>query len=104
MISTTLARARENLRIANVPHAAAALLVDLRPSTLTSAFREASRLDSRTEARLLTVSARLVELRESFAPFGLPEDSSSLQRLVDRMLDGSLTQERIREVVSNLLQ
>jgi hypothetical protein len=104
MISATLTRARENLKAAGVSHAAAALLVDLRPSTLTSAFREASRLDSRIEANLLTVSAKLVELRESFAPFGLPEDSTSLQCLVDAMIDGRLTADKIRETVSSLLQ
>ena len=92
------------MRAAGVSHAAAALLVGLRPSTLTSAFRQASRLDSRVEANLLTVSARLVELRENFAPFGLPEDNTSLQRLVDAMLDGRLTQEKIRETISFLLQ
>jgi hypothetical protein len=103
LISVTLARARENLKAAGVPHSTAALLVGLRPSTLTSAFREASRLDSIREAELLSVSARCLELRESFSPFGLPEDRESLQALVDGLTSGRLTLDHIRESVRGFL-
>jgi hypothetical protein len=103
MISTTLARAREHLKAAGVPHSTAALLVGLRPSTLTSAFREVSKLDSLKEADLLTVSARCVELRENFKPFGLPEDRESLQALIDGLMSGRLTLEKIRQSVTDLL-
>ena len=86
-----------------MPHSTAALLVGLRPSTLTSAFREASRLDSIREARLLTVSARCVELRDSFHPFGLPGDYESLQALVDGLTSGRLTVKEISESVEGFL-
>jgi hypothetical protein len=103
MISITLARARENLKHAGVSHTTAALLVGLRPSTLTAAFREAVRLDPRVEANLLTISARCVELRETFKPFGLPEDSTNLQSLVDGLMNGRISLEKIRESVRDFL-
>lgn len=104
MISTTLARFKENLLAADVSHATAATLCGLKPSTLSSAFREITNLGGPKEAQLLTISFRLLELREALKPLGMPESVGDLEFLLDRMKNGSITPERIRETVSGLFE
>ncbi len=104
MISATLARFKENLLAAGVSHATAATLCGLKPSTLGSAFREIMTLPSLKESELLTVSFRLLELREALKPLSLPESISDLKQLLARLEDGSITPEKIREAVSILFE
>jgi hypothetical protein len=104
MISTTLARFKENLLAAGVSHATAATLVGLKPSTLSSAFREIMNLGGPKEAELLTTSFRLLELREALKPLGMPESVGDLEHLLDRMKDGSTSPEKIRETISSLYE
>jgi hypothetical protein len=104
MISTTLARFKENLLAAGFSHATAATLCNLKPSTLSSAFREIMKLESTKEAELLTISFRLLELREALKPLGMPESVGDLKQLLDRIQDGSITPEKIRETVSSLFE
>jgi hypothetical protein len=104
MISATLARFRENLLAAGVSHATAATLCGLKPSTLSSAFREIMQLESTKEAELLTISFRLLELREALKPLGMPESVGDLEQLLNRMKDGSITPEKVRETVSLIFE
>jgi hypothetical protein len=104
MISTTLANFRENLLTAGVSHATAATLCGLKPSTLSSAFREIMRLDSTKEAELLTVSYRLVKLRNALKPLTLPESAGDLRQLLNNLEDGLITPETIKEAVSLIFQ
>jgi hypothetical protein len=104
MISTTLARFRENLLAANVSHATAATLCGLKPSTLSSAFREIMSLGGLKESELLTTSFRLLELKEALEPLGLPTSIGALQHLIKRLENGSLTPEQIRAVVTTLFE
>ena len=102
MISISLAKFRENLLAADVSHATAATLCGLKPSTLSSAFREIMNLGGPKEAELLTVSFRLLELREALTPLGMPESVGVLEHLLARMKNGSITPEKIRETVDSL--
>jgi hypothetical protein len=104
MASVILARIDENLRAAGLSRATFALVCGLKPSTLSAAYNSVVNLGGPREAELLTVSYRLVELREACKPFALPSDAGMVRQLVGRVLDGEVTAEKIREIVSSLFE
>ena len=69
MASVTLARIDENVRTAGLSRGNFALICGLKPSTLSAAYNSVVNLGGPREAELLTVSYRLVELREACKPF-----------------------------------
>src|SRR5437899_399339 len=99
MASVTLARIDENVRTAGLSRANFALVCGVKPSTLSAAYNSIVNLGGRREAELLTVSFRLVELREACKPFALPSDASMVGQLVERVMSGEVTMEQIRETV-----
>jgi hypothetical protein len=104
VLSITLSRFRENLLAAKVSHATAATLAGIKPSTLSAALREISRIDSSKERDLLNLSFRLIELNEALEPLGLPTGVGALAALIKRLESGSLTPEQIRAVVTTLFE
>ena len=102
MISITLAKFKDNLLAAGVSHAAAATLGGLKPSTLSSAFRGITRLESTKEAELLTISFRLLELEAALRPLKLPENVSYLEQLLARVKNEEITPALIRSFVSRI--
>jgi len=56
------------------------------------------------ESQLLTMSFRLVEMREACKPFALPSDANMVRQLVERLMRGELTAEMIRERISSLFE
>jgi hypothetical protein len=104
MASVTLARIDENLRAAGISRAAFATICDLKASTLSAAFQSIVNLGGAREAEMLTVSYRLAELRTACEPFTLPPNANMVRVLVNRLQDGTLTQEKIRAAVSSLFE
>lgn len=102
-VSITLNRARANINEANVSLATLAVLGDLRPTTLSSVYRGVMTLASVKEARLLTVSFRLLELQQALAPFDLPKEAGDVGRLLARLEDGLVTLEEIRSMVGKMI-
>jgi len=104
MASVTLARIDENLRAARVSRATFAVVVRVKPSTLSAAYNSIINLGGPREAELLTASYRLVELRAACEPFALPPNANMVRVLVEKIQDGRLSAEEIREVVSRLFE
>src|SRR6266403_586418 len=104
MVSVTLARIDENVRAAGISRAAFAIVCGVKPSTLSAAYNSIVNLGGPREAELLTASFRLVELREACKPFPLPSEAGMVRQLVGRVLDGEVTTEKIREIVSSLFE
>jgi hypothetical protein len=102
MISTSLARFRENMTAAGISQATGATLCGLKPSTLSSAFREIMSLGGLKEAELMTCSFRLLELREAMKPLDLPQSIGALEKLLERLTDGSITPDTIRTAVDTI--
>src|SRR6266481_8653938 len=104
MASVTLNRIDENLRTAELSRANFALVCGVKPTSLQSAFNGLMNLGGPREAELLTVSFRLVELREAVKPFSLPNDTNVVRQFVDRLMSGEVTMEQIREKISSLFE
>ncbi len=104
MASVTLARIDENVRAAGLSRAAFAIVCGVKPSTLSAAYNSIVNLGGPREAELLTVSYRLVELRTACEPFTLPPNTNMVRVLVQRLQGGTLTTERIRQMVSSLFE
>ena len=104
MVSVTLARIDENVRAAGISRAAFAIVCGVKPSTLSAAYNSIVNLGGPREAELLTASYRLVELRAACEPFALPPNANMVRVLVERLQDGTLTTERIRQMVSSLFE
>ncbi len=103
MASVTLARIDENVRTAGLSRGNFALICGLKPSTLSAAYNSIVNLGGPREAELLTISFRLVELREACKPFALPSDANMVRQLVERV-GGAVTMEQIRETISSLFE
>jgi len=104
MASVTLARIDENVRAAGISRAAFAIVCGVKPSTLSAAYNSIVNLGGPREAELLTASYRLVELRSACEPFALPSNANMVRVLVNRLQDGTLSVEAIREMVSSLFE
>src|SRR5260370_10516817 len=104
MASVTLGRIDENVRAAGLSRAAFAIVCGVKPSTLSAAYNSIVNLGGPREAELLTVSYRLVELRTACEPFTLPPNTNMVRVLVQRLQGGTLTTERIRQMVSRLFE
>jgi len=102
LVSITLNKAKQNMAEANVPMATLALICGLRPTTLSSAYREVMTLPSTTETRLLTVACRLLDLREVLSPLRLPDGHEDLGRLIAQLEDGHVSLEEIRAAVQRV--
>ena len=104
MASVTLARIDENLRAAGLSRATFALVCGLKPSTLSAAYNSIVNLGGPREAEMLTLSHLLLSARTACEPFALPGDANMVRVLVNRLQDGTLTTEKIREMVSSLFE
>jgi|SRR5208282_322861 len=104
MTSITLGRARHNMETAKISAATLAKLTDLAPSTLSAAFRSVVYLGSETEARLLRMSIRVLELQEALRPLREPTDVGDLRRLLDFIEERNISADKIRETVSSLFE
>src|SRR5690348_5112318 len=104
MASVTLSRIDENVRTAGLSRANFALVCGVKPSTLAAAYNNIVNLGGPREAELLTISFRLVELREACTPFALPSDANRLRQLVHRVMDGAMTVNEVRETISSLFE
>jgi hypothetical protein len=102
-ISITLNRARLNLTDAGIPLATLAVLGDLRPTTLSGVYRGVQSIDSMKEARLFTVSCRLLELKQALAPCEMPKEANDVRRLLVQLEDGHVTLDEIREMVGRMV-
>jgi hypothetical protein len=102
LASITLTKVDQNLRAAGCTRGLFALVCNLKPSTFSAMFSGVVNLGGEREAELLTVSHRLVELREACEPFALPSDADAVRVLVQRFSEGSLTTEMIRAAVATL--
>lgn len=103
MVSVYLSRARANVEAAGVPLSVLAALCDVRPTSLSSAYREVMRLDGEKEARLFTVSCRLLELKQALDPLELPRQAGSVERMVQQLESGQVTLEEIRVFVARVV-
>jgi len=104
MASVTLARIDENLRAAGVSRAVFSTVCGVKPSTLSAAYNSVINLGGPREAELLTASHRILDLSIALRPFEIPKDASAVTVLVNRLMDGTLTAEKIRETVSSLFE
>jgi hypothetical protein len=102
-VSITLNRARTNITEAGVSLATLAVLGELRPTTLSSIYRGVMALDSEKEARLLTISFRLLELQQALAPFDLPKEAGDVARLLAQLEDGRITLDEVRDMVVKMI-
>jgi hypothetical protein len=95
MISTTLARAKNNLNELRLPLDVLAKLLSgmtarsVSASTLASAFRDAAQLSSEVEAELLTITCRLMEYKNAFHPLTLPKNAEELLQLLSPEVSAS---------------
>jgi hypothetical protein len=103
MVSTVLNRVAENLRAAGCSRGILATICGLKPSTLSAAYTGVVNLGHR-EADLLTVSHRILDAANALRPLPLPSDAASVGVLVNRLTDGTLTTDVIRETVAILFQ
>lgn len=101
-LSISLNRARANITEAGVPLSTLAICCGLRPTSLSSAYRGLMSLDSEKEARLLTISFRLLELKQALMPLQFPTDAGDVVRLLDQLESGRVTLEQIHEMVEKL--
>ena len=104
MASTTLNRVSENLIAAGCSRAVLATACGLKPSTLSAAYNGTVNLGGHREAELLTASHRILDAANALRPLSLPSDANSVATLVNRLQDGSLTPERIRQAVQVLFE
>jgi hypothetical protein len=104
MASITLNRVSENLIAAGVSRAVLATICDVKPPTLSAAYKGTASIGSVKEAELLSASHRLLDLRAALQPLSLPEDATALRVLVNRLQDGVLSEETIRAAVQVLFQ
>src|SRR6266852_1587802 len=104
MASVTLARIDENLRAAGVSRGVFAIICGLKHSTLSAAYQSVVNLGGPREDELLTVSHRLLDLSTSLEPFALPSNADMVRVLVEKLQDGRLTKDEIREKVSSLFE
>jgi hypothetical protein len=104
MASITLARIDENLRAAGLSRAAFAAVCGLKPSTLSAAYNSIVNLGGPREAEMLSLSHLLLSARTACEPFALPADANMVRVLVNRLMDGTLAVEKIRETVSSLFE
>src|SRR5713226_7496729 len=104
MASITLNRAKQNMRDANVPMAVLAQVAGLRPTSLSSVFRGVMTLDSRVEARLLTVSCRILEISQALTPLQMPDDAGDVSRLVAQLEDGQISLQDIRDSLARMVR
>src|SRR6266513_1084833 len=100
MVSVALARIDENVKAAGISRAAFAIVCGVKPTTLSAAFNSIINLGGPREAELLTASYRLVEIHAACQPFALPPNANMVRVLVEKLQDGTLTTERIRQMVS----
>lgn len=104
MTSTTLNRVSENLIAAGCSRAILATVCGLKPSTLSAAYNGTVNLGGTREAELLTASHRLLDLRTALSPLEMPKDANQLRVLVNRLQDGTLIVDEIREMVARLFE
>ncbi len=101
MASTILNRVSENLIAAGVSRAIFAVICNLKPPTLSAAYNGTVFLGGPREVELLTVSHRVLELSNALRPeFEVPKNAVHVKVLVDKLTDGTLRVEKIREAVS----
>jgi hypothetical protein len=103
VVSIYLSRARENVESAGVPLNILAVLCGIKPTSLSSAYREVMRLDSEKEARLFTISCRLLELKQALSPLELPRQAGSVERMVHQLESGQVTLDEIRASVGRMV-
>ncbi len=103
MVSTVLNRVADNLRAAGCSRGILATICEIKPSTLSAAYTGVVNLGHR-ETELLTASYRILEAAKALEPLPLPADAASVGVLVNRLTDGTLTTDQIREVVQVLFQ
>jgi len=103
MVSITLNRARTNMEAAKISTATLARLCDIAPSTLSAAYREQVYLGSEMEAKLLTMSTRLLNLQAAVTPLREPTNVNDLRRMLDHVEANKIEHDKIREVVWSLL-
>jgi hypothetical protein len=103
MASTILNRVSENLNAAGCSRAILATVCGLKASTLSAAYAGVVNLGHR-EADLLTASHRILDGANALRPLPLPSDAASVAVLVNRLTDGTLTPEKIRETVQVLFE
>jgi hypothetical protein len=104
MASTTLNRVAENLHAAKCSRGILATVVGMKASTLSAAYSGIVVLGGPREADLLTISHRILDAANALRPLPLPADAASVAVLVNRLTDGTLTTEKIRETVQVLFQ
>jgi len=103
MPSTILNRVAENLNAAGCSRAILATVCGLKPSTLSAAYTGVVNLGHR-EADLLKASHSVLDAANALRPLPLPSDAASVAVLVNRLSDGTLTTDKIRDMVSNLFE
>ncbi len=102
MASITLNLMKQNAQSAGVPMSVLAQICDLRPTSLSSAFRGVMTLPSTIEARLLTVSCRVLEITQALSPLRAPNDANELGLLVAQLEDAHISLEDIRAAVQRM--
>jgi hypothetical protein len=102
MASITLNMMKQNAQAAGVPMSVLAQIGGVRPTTLSSVFRGVMTLDSKIEARLHTVSCRVLEITQALLPLRAPDDANELGRLVVQIEDGRTTLDDIRAAVQRM--
>ena len=102
MVSITLNRMKQNAQDAGVPMSVLAQICELRPTSLSSAFRGVMTLPSTTEARLFAVSCRVLEITQALSPLRVPNDSNDLGHLVAQIEDGRTTLDDISAAVKRM--
>src|SRR5450432_4027802 len=103
-VSTMLNRARMNITDAGISMATLAVLADLRPTTLSGVHRGVQMLDSVKEARLLTISFRLLELKQALAPLELPKEASDVAKILAQLEEGRISLGEIREYTGKMFE
>ena len=104
MASTTLNRIAENLNAARCSRGVLAAVVGMKASTLSAAYTGIVNLGGVREAELLTASHRILDAANALRPLPLPSDAASVAVLVNRLTDGTLTTDQIRETVQVLFE
>jgi len=108
MLSTTMTRVKLNLESAsNFPASVFGTFAGVPPSSMTASLRGAHRFDAETEARMLALSLRLVEVINALHPLTVAKgaweplltlmksekSADEIRTLVNALFDGASTQE-----------
>jgi len=82
MVSITLNKTRDNIRVAGIPANVLAYLAGLPETSLRAAFAGRYYLGGPHESDLLTISSRALALMQSLGPLGF-RDWSALKQLLE---------------------